>query len=87
MRASRERVSEEIVLALERLQLTDGAGALDESAELLGRGLGIDSIDALQLIAALEERFGLTIDDEELEPELFETVASLADYVAGKLDP
>jgi acyl carrier protein len=44
---------------------------------LLGRGLGLDSLAALRLVAALEEEFGVTIDDDQLTPATFESVGSL----------
>ena len=84
---TRAQVLEVIGCTLARLGFVDDAGVRAESEGLLGCGLGIDSVDALQLIAAFEERFDLTIDDELLEPELFETIGSLADFVEGRLDP
>ncbi len=39
----------------------------------------------VELAAALEDRFGLVIDDEEFTGEIFETVGSLADFVDRKL--
>ena len=48
---------------------------------LHGRGLGLDSLDALRLIAALEEEFDVTIDDGHLTPAAFESVGSIAALV------
>ena len=51
---------------------------------LLETGL-IDSIGLVGLIQFIEGEFGLQIPDADLTPELFETPASLADYVARRL--
>src|SRR5262249_58124161 len=53
---------------------------------LLGRGIGLDSMEALALTTALEEHFVLHVDDEDLTVGLFATVGTLADYIARKLD-
>ena len=45
----------------------------------------LDSFGVLQVVAALEERFGITIDDDEFGAELFDTVGSLAEFVDTKL--
>jgi acyl carrier protein len=43
--------------------------------------LDVDSVDALRLLSALEERFDVMIDDGELTPDMFERVGSLATLV------
>lgn len=48
---------------------------------LYGRGLGLDSVDGLRLLAALEEEFHITIDDTEVTPATFENIGSLVDLV------
>jgi len=51
-------------------------------AALFGEGLGLDSIDALELAMALEERYGVTIEnDPEGNERIFASVRSLADFV------
>jgi len=52
---------------------------------LFGSMPELDSFGVLQLVAALEERFGITIDDDEFGAELFDTVGTLTDFVAAKL--
>jgi acyl carrier protein len=47
--------------------------------------LGLDSITIIQLLFALEDRTGLEVDADELDTEVFKTVGSLTDFVAGKL--
>jgi acyl carrier protein len=46
-----------------------------------GQGLGLDSIDALELVVLVEERFNVTIPDEEVGKRAFASVAALADFI------
>jgi len=52
---------------------------------LLGRGVGLDSLEALALATGLEEAFDISIDDEELTAELFVSIAALTDFVSAKV--
>jgi acyl carrier protein len=51
---------------------------------LLGRGVGLDSIEALALATALESAFDVQIDDEELTVALFATLGTVVDFVERK---
>ncbi len=51
--------------------------ALVADTRLHGAGLGVDSLDALRLVAELEETFDVTIDDADLTPANFESVGSI----------
>jgi acyl carrier protein len=68
-----------------RLGLRAYGGAIDEHTGLLGQGIGLDSIEALQLVAAAEEEFGLTVSDDELLPEHFQTVGTFIRFVEERL--
>ena len=57
---------------------------LRPETRLYGAGLGLDSLDALRLVAALEEEFDITIDDTELSPSTFESIGSIVSLVRGK---
>jgi acyl carrier protein len=57
----------------------------DEDTPLLGRGIGLDSIEALRLALGLEKEFDLQIPDSDLTVELFASVRSLAEYVQRKI--
>jgi acyl carrier protein len=46
-----------------------------------GAGLGLDSIDALELVVLVEERFNITIPDEDVGKKAFSSVAALADFI------
>jgi acyl carrier protein len=58
---------------------------IESDAALFGEGLGLDSIDALELGVAIKETFGIKIDPkEERLPEHFVNVRNLAAYVAAR---
>ncbi len=67
------------------LQLGDRASNFDASTPLFGSLPELDSMAVVTLIAALEERFDLTVEDDEITGELFETVGSLTEFVDLKL--
>lgn len=74
-----------IALLAEVLQLADRGNGLDESTPLLGALPELDSMAVATVIGALEERFGIIVEDEELSAEIFATVGSLAAFVDQKL--
>jgi len=51
---------------------------------LYGVGLGLDSFDALRLLAALEEEFEITIGDAELTVSTFDSIGSIVSLIQGK---
>jgi acyl carrier protein len=71
-------------LIVETLMLEDVAPAdIETEAPLFGEGLGLDSIDSLEIAMVLEERYGVTLeDDPETNVQIFRSVASLAEFVA-----
>ena len=71
-------------LLAEVLGLGPAAAALTERSALLGAVPELDSMAVVQLIAALEQRFGIVIDDDEIGASLFETVGSLLRFVEQK---
>lgn len=66
------------------LDLHDRADDLTPDTELFGSLPELDSMAVLELMEALEERFGITVDDDELTGETFETLGTLSDFVADK---
>ncbi len=55
-----------------------------DDAPLFGEGLGLDSIDALELAIAIDRRFGVKIAaDDERNREIFRSVSSLAAHIAA----
>jgi len=71
-------------LIVETLALEDTApDEIETDAPLFGEGLGLDSIDALEIAMVLEERYGVTLDDDpESNQRIFESVRSLTAFVA-----
>lgn len=56
-----------------------------DDAPLFGQGLGLDSVDALELVVALEKEYGIRIQSHEVDKSVFASVAHLADFVARTL--
>jgi acyl carrier protein len=55
---------------------------IDEQAPLFGSGLGLDSLDALQLAMAVEERFGVTVPEGDAGRAAFASVRALCEFIA-----
>ncbi|TET35837.1 MAG: acyl carrier protein [Planctomycetota bacterium] len=70
-------------LIIESLGLEDvEPGDIDEAGPLFGEGLGLDSIDALELVVMLEKHFGIRIKDIEAGRKAFSSVNTLAAFVS-----
>lgn len=82
---SDELINEIKSLIIESLKLEDIAlSDIDEHEPLFIEGLGLDSIDALELGIALQKHYGLTLEAEEkIGRSHFANVISLANYVAA----
>ena len=83
--ADQEKLEHEIkeliiaALALEDVEPSD----IESEGVLFVEGLGLDSIDALELAMSLEERYGIKIgEDPDLNQEIFASVRSLAGFVS-----
>ena len=73
-------------LIVERLKLQVDPQSIDPAAPLFGEGLGLDSIDALELVLGVEQEFGVKIEDQEVGSQALASVESLVAFVAGKLE-
>ena len=73
-------------LIVESLGLTDVTpAAIDPAAPLFGEGLGLDSIDALELAIAIQKKFGVkTRSDDAQNKAIFASVRSLAAFIAER---
>ena len=72
------------VLLIEGLKLEDKRPEdIEDSAPIFVEGLGLDSIDALELVVLVEEHFRITIPDEEVGKEAFASIDDLADFILG----
>ncbi|HRC84497.1 MAG TPA: phosphopantetheine-binding protein [Thermoanaerobaculia bacterium] len=69
---------------VERLKLDMDPAQIGDSTPLFGDGLGLDSIDALELVLGIEQEFGVKIDDEEVGAKALASVDTLADFVQSK---
>ena len=67
------------------LSLGGRALAFTRETPLLGAVPELDSMAVVTLITSLEERFGITIDDDDIDGATFGSVGSLVDFVAAKL--
>lgn len=61
----------------------DAADALDDNDSFLDKGI-IDSTGMLELVAFLEEKYGLRLEDDELVPENLDSVARLVEFISRK---
>lgn len=75
-----KELKEEIIKVLNLEDITPED--IDESAPLFGEGLGLDSIDALELIVMLEKNYGIKLEDPAKGKEIFQSINVMADYVA-----
>jgi len=58
---------------------------ISDEAPLFGQeGLGLDSVDALQLVVQIENDYGVVIENEEVGREVFASINHLAEYISGK---
>ena len=81
--AIRSRIKHLLVNALHLEELAPSDIADD--APLFGGGLGLDSVDALELMVALEKEFGIRIQSPQVGREAFASVGALAAFIEGRL--
>ncbi|MDX2171157.1 MAG: phosphopantetheine-binding protein [Deltaproteobacteria bacterium] len=69
-------------MIVEGLKLEDKRPAdIDDAAPIFVEGLGLDSIDALELVVLVEDNFHVTIPDEEVGQKAFASIDALADFI------
>ncbi len=71
-------------LIVRRLKLEIDPASIQDDAPLFGEGLGLDSIDALELVLGLEQEFGIKVEDEEVGVKAFSSVNALVDFIEHK---
>jgi len=75
----KQRLKEMII---QRLKLEGMSPAdIEDGAPLFGDGLGLDSIDALELVLGIEQSFGVRIEDEAAGLQAFRSVDALATFI------
>ena len=70
----------------EVLQVKDRLKNMGEGAVLLGGIPEFDSMAVVSVLTAIEDNYGVTIDDDEVSAENFETLGSLLQFVNSKID-
>jgi acyl carrier protein len=81
-RALRSEIKQLLIQALDLRGKTEAD--IDDDAPLFGAGLGLDSLDALELAVALEDRFGVSVPDGDEGRTVFASVAALSEYVGTR---
>ena len=66
------------------LRLPISADDIGDSTPLFGEGLGLDSIDVLELVLELERSFGVAITDEETGTRVLRSVDSIAEFITSR---
>lgn len=73
-------LKEQIIKALNLEEMTPED--IETDAPLFGEGLGLDSIDALELIVLLEKKYGIKLANPAEGKAIFTSVATIADFVS-----
>ena len=84
MQATREEVEAVIKVVVGALGIEEQALTMEARTPLFGDLPELDSLGVVELAVALENRFDIQLDDEDITGEVFETIGSLADFVASK---
>jgi len=79
-------VLKEVLRVLDEvLSLAGRSAGFNRDTALLGAIPELDSMAVVSLITALEDQFGMVVDDDDIDGSTFATVGSLSDFVSGKL--
>jgi acyl carrier protein len=72
-------------ILVEDLNLEDVTpGDIDENAPLFGEGLGLDSLDVVELVVIVNKHFGIEIQNMDEAKDAFRSVHTLASYIEGR---
>lgn len=76
---------QQVARVLDEVLSLGGRGlAMTRDTHLLGAVPELDSMAVVSLIGALEDRFGIVVDDDDIDGETFATLGSLVDFVSIK---
>jgi acyl carrier protein len=85
MSSASPALKQEVKQALVRsLRLPIPPEEIGDSMPLFGEGLGLDSIDVLELVLELERSFGVAITDEQTGTRVLRSVDAIADFIAAE---
>jgi len=79
--ALRDQVKDLLVTGL---RLDVPAAEIADDSPIFGDGLGLDSIDALELVVLVEEKFHVSIPDEEVGRRAFASVSALVEFILSE---
>ncbi len=68
-------------MLVDQLRLRMDPEKIENGDPLFGEGLGLDSVDAIELVTALEQSFGVMILSEDEAKRIFESVDTLTDHI------
>lgn len=74
------------MILVEQLRIPEEAvrgSSLD--TPLLGRGIGLDSIESLALVTELEQQFEIRVDDRDMKVALFDTLGTISQFVLNQI--
>ena len=74
-----QELKEKLIAQLNLKHLTPES--IDENEPLFGTGLGLDSIDALEIIVMMENDYGIKLDNQNEAREVFTSVHTIAEYI------
>ena len=66
------------------LRLPMSPGEIGDATPPFGEGLGLDSIDVLELVLEIERSFGVSIGDEQTGARVLRSVDTIADYIVAE---
>ncbi|HEY0092580.1 MAG TPA: phosphopantetheine-binding protein [Flavobacterium sp.] len=79
MEALKQELKEKIIAVLnfEDMTPTD----INDNDPLFGEGLGLDSIDALELIVMMDKEYGIKLSDPKEGKSIFQSIQTMAEYI------
>lgn len=72
------------MIAAENLETDISVDDIDENASLYEDGIGLDSINVVSFIVAVEEKFELSFDGDDINTAVFSNLKSLAEYISAR---
>jgi acyl carrier protein len=81
MDALKQELKEKIIAVLNLEDVS--AGDINNTDPLFGEGLGLDSIDALELIVLLDKDYGIKLTDPKEGKNIFQSIDTMADYITA----
>lgn len=74
-------------MIIEVLNLEDvSPGDIDDDGPLFGEGLGLDSIDALELVVEIEKRFSVRIENKDVAKDALASVSAISEFISSRRD-